>query len=183
MKVYVQWSLADPQDWQLLDMATIQAWRNLPKKPVPVGGEVIDNTPGWPYAVNVQGVLLYGWDHWAAAIVNKQLVVTVWRDDPDDLPPEEFVAQVWTFGNLRPDPRYGDELNTDQLLTVYAGANVAPRWEGKSTTGGPVTVLPWADFVPPTEQNTRHGIWLPDALDQAHHARESIHGWQEWATP
>lgn len=163
-------------------MATIQAWRTLPKKPQPVGGEVIDNTPGWPYAVNIQGVIFSGYDHYAATITNKRLVVYVWNDDPDDFPtPDDRWACVWSFGPLAPDARHGGALNTDQLLTVYAGANVTALWEGRSTSGGPVTVLPWADFTPPAENVTRHGIWLPDPLHEAHRQRQSAHGWQEWS--
>ena len=181
MKVYVQWSLADPQDWQLVDVSTAAKWRNLAKKAEPVGGETIDNTAGWVYAVNVQGVLFYGHDHYSATIVAGALQVTSWVDDPVVYPdPEDWYAHVWTFRDPASDARYGGQVNTRQTLIIYGGANARAKWEGKATSGGPVIVLPFGSFAKPAANMTRHGIWLPDALSTAHWQRQTRHGWDEW---
>ena len=61
MKVLVQWSKAAPEDWHEIDSAD---WATLAKRPVPTGGEIIDQTPGWIYQVNIQGVC-FSADHYA----------------------------------------------------------------------------------------------------------------------
>ncbi len=64
MRVYVQWTLASPIDWVELDVRNSgpsrRAWENLPSKPTPVGGEAIDNVPGWLFDLSVQGVQFGG---------------------------------------------------------------------------------------------------------------------------
>ena len=82
MKIYVQWTLANPQDWSPVEVVKDPDWRTLPKKNEPVGGEVIDDNPGWVYALNVQGVRFSSFDHYSVrfAPLENALLVTVWND-------------------------------------------------------------------------------------------------------
>jgi len=177
MRVLIQWTKANPTDWEQLAMTSNTQWRQLPSKPEPVGGETIDDSPGWIYALNVQGIEFVGYDHYSVAMNGAGLDVTVWNDDPVDHL-GEFRAQAWTLLLPTLDGRYG-QINTRQSLTVYDEVSPSP-WEGQTTTMGPVTVLPWASFSPPQANMTRHGIWVSDTLADAHVAARSAHGWREW---
>lgn len=180
MRVLIQWTRANPTDWEVLEMTSNTQWRQQPKKAEPVGGEVIDNTPGWVYGLNVQGIDFSGYDHYAVAMNGAGLDVTIWNDDPADHA-GEFRAMVWTLLLPTYDARVG-EINTRQSLTVYEQISPSP-WEGVTASSGPVTVLPWTDFSPPQANMTRHGIWVSDTLAAAHRAARSLRGWREWISP
>jgi len=181
MRVLVQWTKASPEDWVELDVRNSgpfrRAWENLPAKQVPVGGETIDNTPGWIYNVNIQGVEFAGFDHYTGRPLDNGVEVTAWNDDPVDYPPGQRFAHVWTFLPLRPDPRYGGQLNTEQYLTVFDERVPSPH-SGQMTSGGPVIVRPWSEFVVPSTKAI-HGIWVPDTLAAAHRSVRSLRGWRD----
>lgn len=181
MKVLIQWTKANPEDWIEVDVRNSgpfrRAWENLPAKPLPVGGEAIDNAPGWLFTINVQGVDFSGFDHLTGRPTDTGVEVTAWNDDPDDYPPGERFAQVWDFRPLRADPRYGGALNTEQYLTVY-DERVPSPFTGQVTSGGPVVVRPWSEFVIPTTR-TIHGIWVSDELAASHRNVRSSRGWRE----
>ena len=186
MKVLLQWTKANPDEWLELDIRdtpqTRRTWERLAKKPEPVGGEVIDNNPGWVFDLNIQGVEFFGNDHYAAELVTSPefgIRVTVWNDDPDDFPPGERFAMVWTFFEPAPDPRYGGLVNTRQTMVAYDERNPSP-FEGQSTTLGPVEVRPWSEFTPPATAITRHGVWVSDTLKSQHFAARSKRVWREW---
>ena len=178
MRAYLQWTLATPADWVPLDITRTADWRGLPKKAEPVGGEVIDQTPGWVYDLNVQGVLMGGFDHYSVTPSGAGLRVTVWNDDPVDYPVGTRWAMTWTLQLPTLDARIG-RVNTRQTLVVHDEA-VPSRWEGKAASGGPVTVLPWSSFVAPAANMTRHGIWVPEAEKPAYIAARTSRGWEEW---
>lgn len=186
MRVLVQWTKANPEDWVELDIRDTpqlrRAWERLSSKPEPQGGEAIDNNPGWIFDINVQGVLFAGHDHYSVGLITSPefgIRVTVWNDDPEDYPPGERYAQVFEFFEPAPDPRYGGQVNTRQRLTVYDERIPSP-WEGTKTSMGPVTVRPWSEFVPPSNALTRHGIWVDDSLLDQHKAVRSSRGWRDW---
>lgn len=188
MKVLLQWTKANPTDWVEFDLRDTpqlrRVWERLAKKAEPVGGETIDDQPGWIYNINIQGVEFAGNDHYAAELLNDPvwgfgLRVIAWNDDPEDYPPGQRFALSWELFEPGPDPRYGGQINTRQRLTVYDERDPSP-WVGHSTTLGPVTILPWADFVVPTGSLTRHGIWVSDELAAAHRAVSTRRGWREW---
>lgn len=181
MRVLVQWTKANPEDWIELEVGNTgpsrKAWDNLPAKPMPVGGETIDNTPGWVYAVNVQGVEFAGFDHVTGRPTATGVEITAWNDDPADYPVGQRFAHVWDFRPLRPDPRYGGQLNTEQYLTVYDERVPSPH-QGQSTSGGPVIVRPWSEFVIPSTKAI-HGIWVDDSLVEAHRSARALRGWRD----
>ena len=182
MRVYVQWTHATPRDWVVLDVASgpnRRAWERLPSKPQPSGTELIDDAPGWVHSLNVQGVTFSGDDHYAVEPISGGLRVTTWNDDPVDYPVGTRSAKVYEFLSPAPDARFGGQLNTRQTLTVFDERSPSP-WEGVEASGGPVVVRPWSEFVPPAASVTRHGIWLPDVLNEQHRAVQSPHGWPEW---
>ena len=182
MRLYVQWTKANAEDWVALDLDTSsqrrRVWERLPKKAEPVGGEIIDNAAGWVFAVNVQGVHFEGYDHYAVVpLASGGLRVIIWNDDPADFTPDTFVAQVWTFETVAPDPKIGGALNTRQSRVVYAGPVTRAAW----LATGPIentVILPWADFTPPSTTITFHGIWTTNP-DQ-HYMVRAFHGWEEW---
>ncbi|MEE9140515.1 MAG: hypothetical protein V3U18_07030, partial [Alphaproteobacteria bacterium] len=178
MKIGYQWATATPQDWSDIDS---KDWAKLPDKGEPIGGEVIDDTPGYVYQVNVQGVCYTG-DKYAVRDVpgTDDCEVFCINDDPEDYDPLDFYAHVWIFRPLAPDPDRGGAINTRQSHILYA----APRAFERLQAFGPVEgriLLPWSDFEYPPENLIRYGIWLPDQLSNLHRAARSIRGWREWS--
>lgn len=178
MKIGYQWATATPQDWSDIDS---KDWAKLPDKGEPIGGEVIDDTPGYVYQVNVQGVCYTG-DKYAVRDMpgTDDCEVFCINDDPDDYDPLDFYAHVWTFQPLAPDPDKGGAINTRQSHIIYA----APRAFERFQTLGPVEnriLLPWSDFEYPPENLIRHGIWLPDQLSDLHGTARSLRDWREWS--
>lgn len=173
MKVLIQWATATAQDWFEYDIKNNGHARSLPRKAKPVGGEAIDNEPGWISAINVQGVIFDGFDHLGLEMFNGVLTVTAWCDDADDMPEDAFFGQVWTFQDLAPDPRIGGRLNTRQSLETYArhGSNAAAQGVPHKS----FELLP----KPPASQ-TLHGVWLDNARFQRHLDVRSERGWREW---
>ena len=182
MLVYIQWTTDPVADWVGYDITSVQDLKNLPSKPIPVGGEVIDATPGWVMAICVQGLTLSGWDHYTGDITGDGLAVIVWNDDTADPEFAGFIAKVWTFLVPKHDPLV-NLVNADQRLDVYTDTDPG-RWDGQTTPGaggGPVLVHPWADFTIPRPANRNlHGINVEDALFDAHKAGRTRHGWEEW---
>lgn len=181
MLVYVQWAKATPGDYEAYDLSRIAQVRNLPKKPEPVATAILDNVAGWLADVVVQGISFAGFDHLSAAFpATGVLRVLAWNDDPVDYPEGPW-AMVWDFHDPAPDPRYGGQVNTRQFLTVYTDrADLAAHWAAQTTSGGPVTVLPWAQFPTPAANVTLHGVWVEPTLYEQHRAARTLHGWQEW---
>lgn len=181
MLVYIQWAKSSPEDYKAYDVGSMQDIRRLPRKGIPSGGSQVDNTEGWVADIVIQGVSFAGFDHISAAFPAAGVLrVFGWNDDPEDWPEGPF-AQVWDFHAPAPDSRYGGEVNTKQYLTVYTDVpELVAFWTGQSTTGGPVTVLPWAQFPQPNANVTLHGIWVETTLYEQHKAARTLHGWREW---
>jgi len=186
MIVYLQWALAVPEGWQSWDVTSNTLIRNAAKKAEPQGGEVLDQTPGWLVAANIQGVTVSGWDHvglehakaGSGPSAQDKLTLTCWNDDPDDWPVGQRWAAVWTFMDPAPDPALGGVTNTRQTIALYAdpGSTVRSAWESQGTTG----VLDFTALPIPDARNTFHGIWADQATWNAHEALQSFHGWREW---
>lgn len=193
MRILVQWSLATPGDWSTIDLgvsgAAARAWRNLPRKPVPVGGDVIDEQRGWVYDVAVQGVLLGGHDHYAAEpIIGDGVLFTHWDDDPEDWPAGTRHAWQWTFRpgiadrSVVVDGATIRHRGPDQSLTIYAEPAYRERLPSVLECGGQFVIFrPWSAFTAPVAAVTLHGVWLSDELDRAHAAARRKVDWREWA--
>lgn len=173
MKVDIQWTLNNPAGWVEIDVRSSgplrKAWENLPAKPVPVGGEVIDNVPGWIFDINCQGIHFGGSDHYAIEPVSGGLRITTWNDDPEDYPVGTRTATRWTLL----DPAFDsvvNQVNTRQSREFWADDLV--RWPD---------ALPYAEFVPPAAAITRHGIWVTDEKAQEHLVvRGPSRSWRDW---
>src|SRR5262245_24481811 len=175
MNVLLQWALAVPADWESIDVVVSgnTAWRRLAKLALPDAGSVITQTKGWINAVNCQGILMSGYDHYAVEPVNDPqwgvgLRFSLWQDDPDDFPVGERWATVWELFDPAPDPAYGGSVNTRQRRLMY------------SEFDNPGKTHEWQNFTKPADAVTRHGIWMTDQLFTAHRNAESPHGWREW---
>jgi len=189
MKILYQWAQRDPTDWQQIDSAL---WASLPIRAEPAPGQMggQNNVLGWINDLIICGLHFNGSDHVAIedVLVGLETAVkatAIW-DDPDDYPPGERRARVWTILPLGPDPNLGGAINTRQSQVIYA--------EGQrfiNLTANPpqnTTVLPWPDFVPPPAAVTRHQVWLTDAKYAQHTlATRSFRGdplewgWRDWA--
>lgn len=187
MKVYVQWTLKNPQNWVELDLNTasgVQRWANLPKKPEPVGGEALDNFPGWTFDINIQGVCFYGFDHVALEPIALGGVRAYgWNTDIEDPDPQVRPyrwGEVWDLYPPAPDPNLGGQINTRQYKTIYSEVE-APDFVGQRTAAAPVDLREWSDFTSPADALTRHGIWVPDEENwKKHFEVRDQHGWREW---
>jgi hypothetical protein len=182
--VLVQWATDPPANWQSVNVdatgSASRAWRNLPSKPVPTGGETINAQTGWVYDLNVQGVTFAGYDHYAVEPVDQGVRVTVWNDDPEDWPAGTRNAAVWTMLTPAMDARYG-QFNTRQGLTRYLEQGAPAQYFLPAEASlGPVVVRPWSEFSPPAANITRHGIWLSDELAANHVAAQALRGWRDW---
>lgn len=173
MKVLVQWANAAPSDYIEIDSTE---WATLPRKPVPVGGETVDNTPGWLFDVMVQGISFAGADHYHVKdVAGGGVKVTAWWDDSEDQPPDQFKAEVWTLLPLAPDPRLGGAINTRQSRVIYAAPGMMARLNKNVEN---TEFRPWSEFVPP--DHACHGIWVPDRNVPRHEDAQTPHGWREW---
>ena len=208
MKVLVQWTRRNPQDWQELDSS---AWSGLAKLPDPTVGQLggQDNTIGWIFGLNVQGIMMDGADHYAIEdLPDGGLRVSRWFDDPDNLSLGESAhGQVWTFHPPAHDPflhgRLIDKLResfsarlqssvvlnhrvvSQESEVVAADAintqqSVIVYTDQPDLHGGWGEVRPWSQFPLPLEGITRHGIWVTDALARRHSDVRADRGWREW---
>lgn len=168
MKTLIQWTQANPEDWLEIDSSQFSV---LARKAEPVGGELIDNTPGWIAGLNIQGVNFVA-DHYHIRDVPDGIVVTMWNDDPTDFPVGTRYARVWTILSIAPDANRGGALNTRQSEVIYADT------PGDFPLAQNTTVLPWADFTPPV--NPIHGIQVSDSLFTQHKAARRLEGWRNW---
>ena len=174
MKVLIQWSQAEPKDWQEVDSAS---WALLPSKSEPVGGETIDNSLGWVTAINIQGCVYKGFDHYAVEDLSLgRCRLICWNDDPVDWPGNERHAIIHTFAPLQPDSLLGNAINTKQTREVFATGTARTRLLTNAPTD---TFSAWSKFIPPAAALIRHGIWLSDLLFAAHTAMRSRIGWRE----
>jgi len=172
MKILVQWTRLNPLDWEEIDSAD---WPSLSTRPVPASGEFggADDAPGWILALDVQGVVFSGHDHYSVEDIPGGCRVTVWDDDPDDPAPTPYVASRWTFLDPAPDLRYGGQVNTRQTVEFWHDEPILG-----STSGGLHVTHPRIEFVAPP--NARHGVWVTDEKLSEHVARQSVRVWTEW---
>lgn len=175
MKLLIQWSLSHPQSWTEIDSSE---WTALPKKPVPSGGEVIDDEPGWIRDVCIQGITFSPSDHVAIETIGDNVKVTSWCDDPNDYEPAKFYARVTVIHPVRPDPKLGGALNTHIETVLYAGKDELERLKNLNISDA--ELKSWDKFVKPPENITRHGIWLDDKLFEKHAALAQPVSWREW---
>lgn len=185
MKILIQWTLSSPQDWVEIDE---HAWSGLAKHPVPSGGEVIDQQPGWIFDVCIQGWCLRGCDHIALEPFAGGVRVYRWFDDLADDETDYRHGQVIEFR-----PGWVDRTLTlsdgstmrhqgpDQRLVQFAENMDAHRPFVAQECGGlPVEFRPWSEWVNPPDALVRHGIWLGDHLLHAHLATQQPALWREW---
>lgn len=177
MKILIQWATSTGKDWTEYDS---REWNKLPTKPVPTGGEWIDNEPGWINQINVQGVVFSGNDHYAVERINNGGIrVTVWVDDEEDIASGASIdkmAEVWTFYPLRPDKKMGNAINTVQEKVWYGTKKVRDELWADIVD---VDIRPWEEFTTPDTKFVKHGIWLPDDVFAQHIEAASMVTWRD----
>lgn len=174
MKVLIQWANKNPGDWEEIDSSD---WVALPKRSDPVGGERIDNNPGWINRICVQGVEFTS-DHYAVEhLDNGGCRVYSWSDDPEDYLPGYRNAKICEFHPLAPDFNLGGAINTRQTFVHFVESEVAKNMPSSIQNS---TITTWKNFVRPFESLIRHGIWMPKGLYDKHERIRKIRGWREW---
>ncbi len=171
MRVDIQWTTDRAAAWISVDS---RDWPNLPSKPLPRGGERIDNQPGWIESINIQGVHFRG-DHYAVTDRGDHVEVAVWSDDQEDQDRGWHYARVWKFW-----PVVGGV--TRQEKTLYPEADIGQRlvdWHPGGIQDTEIKTL--QEFVPPSERFIRHGIWVPDQL-QLEHEAFPMASFRDWET-
>jgi|GEM_PF-2008813 len=180
MKILVQWTQKNPESWITLDS---KDWASLAKKPEPTGAELVDGAlptddPGWIWAVNCQGVIFAGFDHYAVEDLPENACCIIgWNDDPEDFKSDSFHAIAVTFFPLVPDAKLGGATNTCQLREIYVGPGMKERFDFPQEN---TTLHSWEEFVKPAEEITRHGIMVFDAEAQKHRQAQEFTSWREW---
>ncbi|MEE9366734.1 MAG: hypothetical protein V3W44_08615 [Dehalococcoidales bacterium] len=196
MRISLQHSFDNPQNWVDIDHTEWPAYVSAVKRPLPVGGEML-NTAGYLNCLSVMG--LYGdGDHYAIEPFGVDGVrMSLWYDDMDDInaPGYERIgpgerAIVWTFEPMRPIAAKGDMWQPRLTRTVIGSPDYlaeVQRREQPAGRGPPRTCsldatqyIEWANWQPPPEALTLHGIWMPDALHDDHQTIRSPQSWREW---
>jgi hypothetical protein len=179
MKILVQWTKDTATDWVEIDSSE---WNSsLPKKPEPVGGEVLDDSPGWIFDLNVQGICFATADHYTVEELDDGtdgIRITAWLDDPDDYRRGEYFARVTTIYPLGEDSDLGNAYNTRQTHVFYAGNEIIQELRDRNIQDA--IIRPYGQFIKPAEEDTRHAIWTSDELAAEYLAVRGRRGWREW---
>lgn len=178
MRIYIQWALATPANYVMYDLAVRNQIRNLPSKPEPVAFSFppLDNQPGWVNAINCQGIIFEGFDHYGLAYEANVRKVTLsgWVDSTSSGFP---YATSWELWFPKGDPKFGGAINTDQRGTQYATAGST---QAAIYDDGGVPWLPYSQFAAPAAIATRHGVYMTDAQYAAHSAVRTEPVWRDW---
>lgn len=174
MKVLIQWSALNPTDWEEIDSSE---WSLLPKGPIPGPIDIINsNEKKWIHGINVQGVVFSGHDHYAIEDIVDGVKITVWDDDPVDWL-NDYHAAEWTLLEPAFDVNVG-QVNTRQSFVAYA-EDLARR-NAYAEIDICISSNNWNKFREPAAENVKHGIWVPDALNDQHLTVVNSRGWREW---
>jgi hypothetical protein len=176
MKVLVQWALASPEDWVEIDS---KLWSSLPQGPVPDDlnfDHIVTSQKRWIHALNVQGIIFMGFDHYAIEDIPDGILVTCWNDDTGDWVGDRH-AEVWTILEPAFDAKI-NKINTRQTVEIFAENR--ERMIRYNDIKNCIGIYPWRSFEPPSNTVTRHGIWVSNELNDRLIAERSTHGWREW---
>lgn len=170
MKLLIQWTTSNPTPWIEIDTSE---WTNLPKAPLPKGGEKITEKPGYLFQLNVQGLMFAGFDHYAVIDLGGFTRIVCWSDDPEDEDESYRHARVWNIYPLQWDEKL-QCMNTLQEQIIY----------GPTTHENvDATRKEWSDFRVPHDIYIRHGIWVSDELNDKHRDivdTSIVSGWRAW---
>lgn len=178
MKIHIQWALATPSSYVAFDLSVRNQIRNIPSKAQPATGSLptLDNSPGWVNAINCQGIVFEGFDHYGLAYdaSTRKVTLSGWADTSAGGFP---YATTWEMWFPKGDPRLAGRMNTDQRGTQYATAG-SPQAAFYDSAG--LVWTPFAQFVAPAAQATRHGVLMTDERYAAHRAARVEPTWVDW---
>jgi hypothetical protein len=197
----VQWT-TDPA--RGLQRIKIEDWPNIPNKGEPpfdrthvydnerkriVGftgrNVIIDETEGWIYQICLHGITMSG-DHIAVESFDDHVRIIQWDDDLND--PETLFpsARIRRFYNYIVETTCQIEnkgtvkfKGFKHEMDIYVPVDQIEIIERPFCTGGFGNVLDYATFVKPSNDITRHGIWMTNnLLDQ--HKMHRPSSWESW---
>jgi len=176
MKVFIQQASLAPKDWIELDSTM---WPSLPQSPVPSEDTLESTNNFYINAVNMQGVIFSAYDHYAVIHLNDQRVdIICWDDDFEDHE-GDFKAIHWMFGAPIFDEKIG-KINTKQRWSGYYQSEERKQKILELQLDILDYIGDWEEFVLPERQYIRHGIWMSDALYEAHKPVRRVVSWREW---
>jgi len=201
MLIYIQWTRAVPQDWEAIEVTSLNDWRKLAQRAEPYSGmpgtmdvdlgpglglqTVIDpnhataNDPGWIYDLSFAGISCAGADHHYAGRNGPRIDYMRWCDDAEWTALGDRYAQRWSFAMPVTDTELGI-LQPDIQLTIWAESQArrdlyTGQFTGRPPARYPITVNDWSSFVAPGPANmVRHGIWMTDEQVAAHEAAKTF---------
>lgn len=131
-------------------------------------------------AINVQGVVFEGADHYSVRPVSPGVVDVIgWHDDPADWPAGYRWARVIVVRHLTPDPSKNGAINTWQTQVIYAETEIEKVLAAAYAGNPMIEIKPWSYFDPGCP-NPMPGIWLSDQQYADHQSAREVHGWREW---
>jgi hypothetical protein len=172
MKALIQWATKKVEDWYEVNTSDLPS---MPIKDDPGPQDNLDNKPGWINAVNIQGVLIAGYDHynfqWGTDAEGEWVKVTSWTVEDLTVPEASKKALVSIFRSIRRD-QYGS-WNTSQNFESYG-------YEIPNFSISNREYFSWDSFIEPTDGVTFHGKQLTDIEYAERKSIQSHHGWREW---
>jgi hypothetical protein len=171
VRVRVQFTEVNPRDFREL---TAEAFGHQPRGPVPTERFRPQDSGRYVHALELQGMRFQGYDHYHVEDTPDGVRFTMWRDDPGEIPPEEYMALVVDYRPLAPDPEFGGAYNTHQSFTYYLPA--AHPMRPKLGPAQRRTIKDWSEFVAPPDP--MHGIMVEDDHHDAHFRAQTVHGWR-----
>lgn len=96
--------------------------------------------------------------------------LVAWFDDPEDYPPDQHYAHVLDFYAPGPNSRTEHAMNTRIYRAIYCAPKAFEMWTQHpiQTTGGEVPILRLSDWNKPSEDLTRHGVWVTNEENDQH---------------
>jgi hypothetical protein len=156
MKIYIQWTTNPASGWIKYDH---KDWSNILFKPAPVGGEIIDDTPGWIFRLNVQGVI-FGGDHISMWEEEGKLRVSLINNDRDDFSLNDMLKVDFSFDTVLENKTNSMYTRTRQSRSLEKGFNNET-------------------FKFPQNSIVGHGIWVNQNLYNDHNSFKPS-GWRDW---
>ncbi len=181
MKVFIQWANDPKSRPEEIDSTD---WGTLPKKRDPTSTTpTIDSSKGWIQSMSIMGITFKA-DHYSisenpSGYPVGSIKVTFWNDSGTD--EDKKHAAIWYMQSLtlrdgKWHPRLWEErFYSPRLRTKLLADGTLPIFCGTRE----VSISNYADFVPPVEADTKHGVQLRDALN-AEYESEKNHSYREW---
>jgi hypothetical protein len=157
-----------------------ELWTSIPESLIPTKALGADSDDIYINAINIQGVVFVGYDHYAIRHIDKNHIYLIcWDDDLEDHTGDRKAVE-WDFYS----PCYDIKCKCINTKQSWIGFYESIERRQKLVQAN-IDILEyigrWEEFIPPDENITRHGIWMTDEQYEAHKQVLTIVGWRKWA--